>query len=80
MRWAGMYHLLGGGERRGVYRVLVGTPEGKSPLGKPRRRWEHNIKMDHQEVGCGGVDLIELDEDRDRWRSLVTALMNIRFP
>jgi len=55
------------GERRGVYRFLVGKPEGKRPLGKPRRRWEDNIEMDFQEVGCGGMDWIELAEDRDRW-------------
>jgi len=55
-------------ERRDVYRVLVGKPEGKRPLGRPRRRWEDNIKMDLQEVGCGGTDWIELPHDRDRWR------------
>ena len=54
------------GERRGVYRVLVGKPEGKGPFGRPRRRWEENIKMDFQEVGCGGTDRIELAQDRDR--------------
>jgi len=58
-------------ERRGVYRVLVGKPEGKKPLGRPRRRWEDNIKMDLQEVGCGGVDRIKLAQVRDRWRALV---------
>jgi len=63
-----------------VYRVLVGKPEGKRPLGKPRRRWEDNIKMDLQEVGCRGMDWIELDEDRDRWRALVNAVMNLRVP
>ena len=61
------------GERRGVYRVLVGKPEGKRPLGRPRRRWEDNIKMDLQEVGCEGVELIELAQDRDRWRALVNG-------
>ena len=59
-------HVARMGERRGVYRVLVGKPEGKRPLGRPRRRWEDNIKMDLQEVGCGGMDLIELAQDRDR--------------
>ena len=64
---------------RGVYRILVGKPEGKRLLGRPRRRWEDNIKIDHQEVGCGGMDWIELAQDRDRWRALVTAVMNLRF-
>ena len=67
------------GERRGVYRVLVGKPEGKRPLGRPRRRWE-NIKMDIQEVGCGGTNWIELAQNRDRWWPLVNALINIRVP
>jgi hypothetical protein len=67
------------GERRGVYRVLVGKPEGNRPLGRPRRRWEDNIKMDLQEVGWG-IDWINLAEDRDRWRSLVNAVMNLWFP
>jgi hypothetical protein len=66
--------------RRGVYRVLVGKPEGKRPLRRPRRRWEDNIKMHLQEVGCGGVDWIELDQARDRWRALVNAVMNLRVP
>jgi len=66
------------GERRGVYRVLVGKPGGKRPLGRPRCRWEDNIKMDLQEVECGGMDWIELAEDRDRWRALVNAVMNLR--
>jgi hypothetical protein len=56
----------------------VGTPEGKRPLGRPRRRWEGNIKMGLQQVGCGGMDWIDLAEDRDRWRTLVNALMNLR--
>jgi len=63
-----------------VYRVLVGKPEGKRPLGIPRRRWEDNIKMDLQEVGCGGMDWIELAQDRDRWRTLVTVVMYLRAP
>ena len=68
------------GEGRGVYRVLVGKPEGKRPLGRPRRRWEDNIKMDLQEVGGGGGDLMELAQDRDRWRALVNTVMNFRVP
>ena len=68
------------GEGRGVHRVLVGKPEGKRPLGRPRRKWEDNIKMDLQEVGCGGMDWIELAQDRDRWRALVSTVMNIRVP
>ena len=78
MRCAG--HVARMGERRGVYRVLVGKPEGKRPLGRPRRRWEDNIKMDIQEVGCKGVDWIELAQDMDRWRALVNAVMNFRVP
>jgi len=66
------------GEGTGVYRVLVGNPEGKRPLGRPRRRWEDIIKMDLQEVGCGGMVWIELAQYRDRWRALVTAVMNLR--
>ena len=66
------------GERRGVYRLLVGKPEGKRSLGKPRHRWENNIKMDLQDVGCGGMDWIELAQDRDKWRVLVNAVMNLR--
>ena len=66
------------GERRGVYRVLVRKPEGKRPLGRPRRRWEDNIKMDLQEVGCGYMDWIELAQDRDRWQALMNVVMNRR--
>ena len=78
MRWAG--HVERMGERRDVYRVLVGKPEGKRPLGRPRRRWEDNIKMDFQEVECVGVDWIELAQDRDRWQALVNAVMSLRVP
>jgi hypothetical protein len=67
------------GKERGVYRVLVGTPEGKRPLGKPRRRWE-DIKADLQVVGCGGMDWIELAQNRDKWRAIVNAEMNLRVP
>jgi hypothetical protein len=65
---------------RRVYRVLVGKPEGKRPLGKPRLRWEDNIKMDLQEVGCRVIGSIEMALDRDRWRALVNAVMNLRIP
>ena len=67
-------------EERGVYRVLVGKLEGRRPLGRPRRRWVDNIKMDLQEVGCGYMDWIGLAQDRDRWRKLVSAVMNFRVP
>jgi hypothetical protein len=66
------------GEKRGVYRILVGKPEGKIILGKPRRRWEHNIKVDLQDVGCGGMDWIEVAQDRDRWWALLNAVMSLR--
>ena len=74
MRWA--RHVGRMGEERGMYRVLVGKPEGRRPLGKPRRRWVDNIRMDLQEVGCGYMDWIELVQDRDGWRTLVSAVMN----
>jgi hypothetical protein len=78
MRWAG--HVARMGEERGVYRVLVGKPEGKRPLGRPRRRWVDNIRRGLQEVGCGYVDWIGLAQDRDRWRTIVSAVMNLRVP
>jgi hypothetical protein len=68
------------GERRGIYRILVGIPEGKRPLGRSRCRWEDNIKMHLQEVGCGSMDWIELAQDRDRWWALVNAVINLRVP
>ena len=78
MRWAG--HVARMGEERGAYRVLVGKLEGKRPLGRPRRRWVDNIRMDLQEVGCWYVDWIGLVQDWDRWRTLVSAVMNLRVP
>jgi hypothetical protein len=66
------------GKGRSVYRILVRKPEGKKPLGRPRRRWEDNIKANLHEVGCGGVDCIELAKDRERWRVIVNAVMNLR--
>jgi len=66
------------GDRRGLYRVSVGKPEGKRPLVRPRGRWEDNVKTTLQEVGCGGMDWIELAQDRERWRALLNAVMNIR--
>jgi hypothetical protein len=64
------------GERRGIYRVLVGKPEGKRPFQRPRHRWQDNIKMDLQEVRCGGMDWIELAQDRDRWQALANEVIN----
>ena len=78
VKWAG--HVVRMGEGRGVYRVLVGKPEGKRPLGRPRRRWEDNIRMDLQEVGLGYEDWIGRAQDRDRWRTLVCAVRNLRVP
>jgi len=78
MRWAG--HVACMSEERGLYSVLVGKPEGKRPLGRPRCRWVDNIRMDLQEVGCGYMDRIGLAQDRDRWRTLVSAVMNLGVP
>ena len=78
MIWA--VHVARMGERRGVYRVLMRIPKGKEPLGRPRHRWEDNMKMDHQEVGCGGMDWIDLAQDGNRWQTLVNVLMNHWFP
>jgi len=78
MKLAG--HVARMGEERGAYRVLVGKPEEKRPLGRPRRRWVDNIRMDLQEVGCGYMDWIGLAQDTDRWRRLVSAVMNLRVP
>jgi hypothetical protein len=78
MRWAG--HVAGMGEKRNVYRLLVGKPERKRPLGRPRRRWKDNIKMDLLETGLNVVDWIHLAQDRYRWRALVNLVMNLRVP
>ena len=78
MRWAG--HVARMGEEREVYRILVGKPEGKRPLGRHRRRWVDNIRMDLQEVERGYMDRIGLAQDRDSWRTLVSAVMNLRVP
>jgi hypothetical protein len=78
LRWVG--HVARMGDGRGVYRVLVGKPEGKRPLGRPRRRCEDNVRMDLQEVGCGCKDWIWLAQDRDTWRALVSAVRNLRVP
>jgi hypothetical protein len=76
MRWAG--HVACMGEERKVYKVLVGKPEGKRPLGRPRRRWEDVVRMDLRETGLGGLDWIRLAQDRDRWRTVVSGVMNLR--
>ena len=78
MRWAGLCGTME--ERRGVHKVLVGKPEGKKPFGRPRRRWEENIKMNLEEVGRGCGDWMELAQDSDRWRALVNTVMNFRVP
>jgi hypothetical protein len=78
MRWAG--HVERMGEVRSAYNISVGRPEGRKPLGRPRRRWEGNIKMDLREIGFGDVDWIHWAQDRDRWRALVNKVMNLRVP
>jgi hypothetical protein len=78
MRWAG--HVARMGEVRCVYNILVGRPEGRRPLGRPRRRWEDNIKVDLREIVFGDVDWIHWAQDRDRWRALVNTVMNLRVP
>jgi hypothetical protein len=78
MRWA--WHVARMGEKRNAYRLLVGKPEGKGPLRRPRRRWVDNIKMDLLLISSGGVDRIGLAQDRDKWRALVNAVMNLRVP
>jgi hypothetical protein len=76
MRWAG--HVARMGEERKVYKLLVGKPEERRPLGRPRRRWEDGVRMDLREIGLEGVDWIRLAQDRDRWRAVVSAVMNLR--
>jgi hypothetical protein len=77
MKWAGHVARMG---KRSAYRILVGKPEGKRPLGRPRRRWEDNIRMDLREIGWGGLEWINLAQDRDQWRALVNTVMNLRVP
>jgi hypothetical protein len=78
MRWVG--HVARMGEKRNTYRILVGKPEGKRPLGRPRCRWVDNIKMDLREVEWDGVDWIDMSQDRDQWRALVNTVLNFRVP
>jgi hypothetical protein len=78
MRWAG--HVARMGDKRNTYRILVGKPEGKRPLGRPRRRWVDNIKIDLREIGWDGMDRIDLGQDRDQWRTFVNTVMNLRVP
>jgi hypothetical protein len=78
LRWAG--HVAHMGERRGIYRVLVGKTEGKRPLGRPRLRWDVNTKMDFHEARCGGMDWIKLSQDRDKLQAFVNAVMNLQVP
>jgi hypothetical protein len=78
MRWAG--HVARMGEVRGAYNILVGRPEGRRPLGRPKRRWKDNIKIDLREIGFGDVDWIHLPRDRNTWRALVNTVMNLRVP
>jgi hypothetical protein len=80
MRWAGHVAQIGGREKRNAYRILVGKPEGKTPLGRPRPWWVDNIKLDLREIGWDGVDWIYLAQDRDQWRALVNAVMNLWVP
>ena len=75
-----MGHVARMGESRSVYRVLVGKPEGKRPLGRPRHRWGDNIKMDLQEMGCEGMDWTDVAQDRDKWQALVNAVINLQVP
>jgi hypothetical protein len=75
-----MYKAVRKGEKRNAYRLLVGKPEGRRPLGRPRRGWLDNIRMDLVEVGCGDVDWIGLAQDRDRWSALVNSVLNLRAP
>jgi hypothetical protein len=78
MRWAG--HVARMGEKRNAYRIFVGKPEGRRPLGRPRRRWVDNIKMVLREIGCDGVDWVDVAQDRGHWRALVNTVMNLRVP
>jgi hypothetical protein len=78
MRWT--VHVARMGEKRNAYRLLMAKPEGKRPLGRPRRRWVDNIRMDLGEVGCGDVDWIGVAKDRNRWRALVNSVLNLRVP
>jgi hypothetical protein len=78
MRWA--WHVARMGETRNAYRILVGNPEGRRPLGRPRRRWVDDIKMDLREIGWDGVDWVDLAQDRDQWRALVNTVINLRVP
>jgi hypothetical protein len=78
MGWAG--HVARMGKKGNAYRILVGKPEGKKPLGRPRHRWEDNIRMDLKEIGWDGMDWIDLAQDRDQWRALVNTVMDLRVP
>jgi hypothetical protein len=78
IRWTG--HVAQMGQTRKAYRILVGKPEGKRPLGRPRRRWVNNTKMDLREIGWDGMDWIKLAQDRDQWRALVNTVMNLQVP
>jgi hypothetical protein len=78
LRWVG--HVAGRGKKGNAYGILVGEPEGKGPLGRARRRWVDNIKMDLREIGWDGVDSIDMAQDRDQWRALVNMILNLQFP